>query len=44
MNLMFNDKNIETVSVRVNNEVLMVSGYEENTVPVSNITYNEIKL
>ena len=44
MNLMFNDKNIETVSVSVNNEVLMVSGYEENTVPVSNITYNEIKL
>ena len=44
MNLMFNDDNIETVSVSVNEEVLMVSGYEENTVPVSNITFNEIKL
>lgn len=44
MNLMFNDENIETVSVSVNDEVLMVSGYEENTVPVSNITFNEIKL
>ena len=44
MNLMFNDDNIETISVSVNDEVLMVSGYEENTVPVSNITFNEIKL
>ena len=44
MNLMFNDENIETVSVSVNDEVLMVSGYEENVVPVSSVTYNEIKI
>ena len=44
MNLMFNDKNIDSVSVSVNDEVLMVSGYEENVVPVSSVTYNEIKM
>ena len=44
MNLMFNDESIETVSISVNDEVLMVSGYEDNIVPVSNIYYNEIKL
>ena len=44
MNLMFNDENIESVSVSVNDEVLMVSGYEENVVPVSSVTYNEIKM
>ena len=41
---MFNDENIESVSVSVNDEVLMVSGYEENVVPVSSVTYNEIKM
>lgn len=44
MNLMFNDNNIDTVSVSVNEEVLAVSGYENTSVQVSSVTYNEIKI
>ena len=44
MNLIFNDENIKTVSVTVNDEIMQVSGYEDSSIQVSNIIYNEIKL
>ena len=44
MNLMFNDDNIKTVSVTVNNEIMQVSGYEDSSIQVSSVIYNEIKI
>lgn len=43
MNLMFNDNDIETVSITINDEIVGVNGYEEPIVEVSSIIYNEIK-
>ena len=44
MNLMFNDDNIKTVSVTVNDEIMQVSGYEDSSIQVSSVIYNEIKI
>lgn len=44
MNLMFNDENINSVSITVNDEVLNVNGYENSSIEVSTITFNEFKV
>ena len=44
MNLMYNDHNINTVSITINDEVLNVNGYDNSSIEVSTITFNEIKI
>ena len=44
VNLLFNDSNINSVSITVNDELMNVNGYDDSSVEVSNIIFNEVKI
>lgn len=44
MNLKMNDEYIDTVNITINDNIVDVSGYDDSTIEVNSVTYNEIKI
>lgn len=44
MNLKMNDEYIDTVNITINDNIVDVNGYDDSTIEVNSVTYNEIKI